>query len=694
MSFAHPEWLATAVVVWAAMILVWRYYDARQRAALERFVAPQLRERLTVSLSLGRLRLKRAFFAVAMILLCVALAGPRAGFRWEQIKRRGNDIVFAVDTSRSMDTPDVKPTRLTRAKLAMGDFVDHLQGDAVGLVAFAGTAFLQTPLTLDYTAFHDSLNALDTRIIPRGGTDIASAIRATQAALRDRAGGDKILILVTDGEDLEGDALAAAKTAARQDGLKIFTVGVGTANGDLIPVAADQGGGFLRDSSGQLVKSHLDESGLRAIAAATGGAYAPLGATDEGLETIYREALAPLAKHDLQAREQKVYIERFQWPLAAALALLLCSVMMRTRRVHASRPARRLESPLPHVSTAAVAGLVAAIGLLPPHTAQASPSAAVAAYNRGNFAAAEQEFSKASQAHPKQPLWQFDAGDAAYKAGDYPQAAQAFEASLNAVKSASAKRLAEQQDAYYNLGNTLYREGQQVQQSDQPSTIARWTGALKAYDAALQLRADDADTKFNRDLVQRKLEELKKQPAAQHPPQPDKSKPDSSKQNQSQAGQSKQAQPPQGSGKQAQSQPAPGQQGQSKQASAAKPQPGNTPQNGQASDQPSLAPHGQQQAGQQAGQQPASSPALAQAQQVNEHGQSPAGSAAGSAHSGAAAGQAAQSLDDQRQPGEMSPAEARQLLDSVKNDQHRLPAASLANAAPADDRSDEPLKDW
>ena len=146
-----------------------------------------------------------------MALLFVALAGPQVGYHWEQVSRRGNEIIFAIDTSRSMLTPDVKPNRLTRAKLAIDDFTKVLDGDAVGLVAFAGSAFLACPITLDYGAFHESLNAIDTSTIPRGGTNIASAIREAQAALRRRPGSDKILILVTDGEDLEGDALAAAQ---------------------------------------------------------------------------------------------------------------------------------------------------------------------------------------------------------------------------------------------------------------------------------------------------------------------------------------------------------------------------------------------------------------------------------------------------------------------------------------------------
>ena len=266
------------------------------------------------------------------MLLFTALAGPQLGFHWEQVNRRGNEIIFGIDTSRSMLTPDVRPNRLTRAKLAIDDFAKKLDGDAVGIVAFAGTAFLACPVTLDYGAFHESLNALDTNIIPRGGTDIESAIKSAQATLRRRPGTDKILILVTDGEDLEGSAFEAAQAAAKADNLKIYTVGVGTATGDLIPGPAEQGGGFVKDESGAFVKSRLDEQGLKAIAGATGGFYVPLGTQAEGLELIFQTVLGSIAKHDLASRQQKIYIERFQWPLAASLATLLCSLLIGTRR--------------------------------------------------------------------------------------------------------------------------------------------------------------------------------------------------------------------------------------------------------------------------------------------------------------------------------------------------------------------------
>jgi Ca-activated chloride channel family protein len=720
--FAHPGWLAVGLAACLGTLWTWRRYDARQRQALAAFVSAHLGAELTRSMSTGRRRLKRSLFAASIAFLFISLAEPQAGFHWEQVKRRGNDIIFAVDTSRSMLTPDVKPDRLTRAKLAIDDFVQRLDGDAVGLVAFAGSAFLQCPLTLDYGAFHESLAALDTHIISRGGTDISSAIRAAQSALHNRVGSDKVLILVTDGEDLEGDALDTAKAAFKQDGLKIYTVGVGSANGDLIPLPPDQGGGFLKDSEGHFVRSRLDESALRALAQATGGAYAPLGTSNQGLETIYAQALAPLAKHELASRTEKVYIERYQWPLAACLACLLASLLIGTRRRSRS-PRRAAAAAAPGADATPAAGAasgavtasaaaIALIALLPATPARASPASAASAYQRGDFSQAQRDYSAAAARDPGQPVLNFDAGTAAYKAGDFPVAAREFQSSLDAAKSGSAERLAQQQDAYYNLGNTLYREGQKSEKNDAQKTVESWTGAVKAYDAALQLRGDDADSKFNRDFVKRKLDQLKKQQqsqsqqgqskdqsknsqgqskdqsqgssggssASQQPNSP-ANQPPQSAQSQNAGGQ--QSQPQQGQPRQDQGQPQQGQ-GQQGQPQRGQPQQGQ-PQQDQGRQAPSQPGSGQSQL-----QQP-----LKAGQGQSQPHQGPVTSAAGNPPQTAQNRGGTQIGDEQRIPGEMTPEEARELLDSVKGEERRAPtAASAGNSEAEATPPEEPAKDW
>jgi Ca-activated chloride channel family protein len=652
MKFAEPLWLLAGLLTCAALAWAWRRYDVRQRSALASFASSHLREQLTASFSIARRNWKRGLFLAAVGCLFVALARPEAGFRWEEIKRRGIEVMFAVDTSRSMLTPDVKPDRLTRAKLAVDDFANHLDGDGTGLIAFAGEAFLQCPITLDSDAFHESLDALDTGIIPRGGTDIASAIREAQAALQNRPGKDKILVLLTDGEDLEGNALDAAKAAAKA-GMKIYTVGVGTANGDLIPIPADQGGGFVKDADGQYVKSHLDEAGLKAIAEATGGFYAPLGSEGQGLETIYKEALAPLSKHDLASRRQKVYTERFQWPLAASLAFLLTSTLIGTRRRAARHKAATVqvtEKAWPKLVTQSAAVALGLLLLNPFNHAKASPAAAEKAYQKGDFAAAEREYAEAAQHNPKKPDLIFNVGTAEYKAGQFQQAAEAFKKSAASEPSAAPKRLAAQEDAYYNLGDALYRVGQKTEQSNPQQTIQDWEQAVKTYETALQLRAGDADAKFNRDFVKQKLEQLKKQQQQKQNEQ--KQKQDQKDKNQ-------------------QNQSAPNNQQNKDQKQNDKKQ------GGQGSEAKNQQNKDQQQANNGSKPQP-------QPQQQQQK------SASGDQHKD----QTAQNDDSQREPGQMSKAEARALLDSLKDEQQRLPAAPVARNTDTVQQQDQPLKDW
>jgi len=504
MSFSDPRWLLTIPTLGAALLWLWHRHDVRQEAALARFVSPHLRGPLTRSVSVLRRRLRRGLLLAALACLGVALAGPLLGYRWELIERRGSEIVFAVDTSRSMLTADVRPNRLSRAKLAVQDFAAQLDGDAVGIVAFAGSAFLSCPITLDYRAFDESLNALDTQTIARGGTNIASAIAEARRAFSRRPDSDRTLILITDGEDLEGDAVAAARTAAQQAHLKIYTVGVGTVSGDLIKLPAEAGGGYVVDENGAPVRSRLDEEKLKAIAAATGGFYAPLGVGGEGLQLIHQTLLGTIDKREQTFRQRRVAIERYQWPLAAALVLLLVSLMI--------GPGRRARARVPAATSLVMLSVLIVCGAWPnslvraatPSTATTSAPGVPASAGVGVGAAAK-------------PASEFKSGTQAYRAGQFPQAQQAFEQSIKGAPSTDPKRLRDQQDAYYNLGDTLYRAGQKREQSAPQEAIKLWTDAVKAYDTALQLRSDDADSKYNRDFVQRKIDALRQQ---QSPPPP------------------------------------------------------------------------------------------------------------------------------------------------------------------------------
>ncbi len=522
MKFAEPSWLIAGLFVIAGLIFLYRVLDKRQRAALAEFASNHLLAKLTASFSPGRRMVKRGLFLAALACIFVALARPQWGFHWVDQKERGIDLIFAIDTSKSMLTQDVNPDRLTRAKMAITDFVRKLDGDRVGLIAFAGEGFLQAPLTLDYDAFQDSLDSIDVNTIPRGGTNIASAIQEAQAAFANNTQNKKILILVTDGEDLDAQGIDAAKAAAK-DGLVVYTVGVGTAAGGVIPVANGNGTDFVKDpATGEFVKSHLDENTLTQIADATGGMYQPLGQQGQGLGVIYDKALASLPKHDLAAKRERVYEERYQLPLAAGLVLLVASMLIGTRR----RVARREASAVPFRVTKKAAVAAALALAIVPTLAQASPQSAESAYKKGDYNKAETQYQDAAAKHPEDAPLQYDLGASAYKTGEFDTALPAFQKALGTDDPAL------QQQSYYNIGNTQYRIGQKTAKSAPQDTIKQWQSAVEAYDGALKLKPDDADAKFNRDFVQKKLDELQKQQQQDQKNQQDKNQQDKNQQQQ------------------------------------------------------------------------------------------------------------------------------------------------------------------
>ena len=695
MKFAQPLWLLAGLIACAA--LVWRYrrFDARQRVELAKFASSSLIAQLTASVSPARRQFKRVLVIAGVACVAIALARPLLGFRWVEAKRKGLDVMFAVDTSKSMLAQDVKPDRLTRAKMAVEDLLAKMDGDRVGLVAFAGNSFLQCPLTLDYDAFRQSLDALDVNIIPRGGTDIASAIHETEAALEGNGNNERILVLLTDGEDLEGNALDAARAAAK-NGLKIFTVGVGSANGELIPVTDENGATqFEKDASGQFVKSRLDESMLKQIAEATGAMYQPLGQQAQGLETIYSQGLAKFTRRELASRMQKVYLERFQWPLALGLLCLVLEPLMGIRRnkrvikpAPAARPAlaaswNRMARP---ATAATVLMLLAVAG-----SAQASVRSAEKAFLKGDYSKAEQEYQQAAARNPNQPELQYNLGSAAYKAGGFAKAAESF------AKAMKTDDLTLQQDNYYNLGNTQYRLGQKTEQANAQETIKTWEQSVQSYEAALQLKPDDADAKYNRDLVKRKLEQLKKQEQQKQDQQ--KQQPQQDQKNQDQKDQKNDQQKQQDKpdqGKQGDKQDQPAKSGGDKdqkdqnQPDQEKSHPGQQAKQDQKQPDKQNTGAGQQAKQAQANQKPESKNQNAQAGQKPEE-QKQDGQP--QPRDGQRQDKGQELADARPAPGKMSREEAKQLLDSLKSGDRKMPLAPATRGGESA-RNDEPVKDW
>jgi Ca-activated chloride channel family protein len=412
------------------------------------------------------------------LLVFTAVARPQKGYEWREVKRKGIDILFAVDTSRSMLADDLSPNRLERARLGIIDFVSRLEGDRVGLIPFAGSAFALCPLTLDYEAFRESLNALDTDLIPSQGTDLASAIKEAERLFKENGNNHRVLVLLTDGEDLQGDVIDAAKAAAK-NGMAIYTIGVGSPGGSTIPLVMRNGRkDFVRDETGSVVRTTLDETTLKKIATETNALYVPLGRGAEGLNTIYQEKLRLVPKSERDQRMERIPLERFEWPLGAAIFLLLLEFFITDRR--RAKKAR----PLPSAARRhkIVPQATALIGL-----------AFILSGALKTVSAAQD------------PRRIYNEGTQAYTNGDFAKASESLRSSLR------TQDLALQQRSYYNLGNTLYRTGQGTLEIDPEATIKTWEESLKAYQDALSLNAADKDADYNKVLVEKKLEELKNQ---------------------------------------------------------------------------------------------------------------------------------------------------------------------------------------
>ena len=433
------------------VFLAWAY-RARRRA-LTRFVAQPLADRLTRNVRPVVRRWKAGLLVVGILLLVVALAQPRWGYEWRQVKRKGVDVFVLLDVSKSMLTEDVRPNRLTQAKFAVEDLLAKLQGDRVGLIAFAGTAFVQCPLTVDYEAFRLALREADPHVIPRGGTAIAAALRTATKAFEGGEGHDRAVVIITDGESTEGDAVAAAEEMAKT-GARIYAIGVGSVEGELIPVREEgKGMEFLKDREGKVVKSRLDEETLQQLALKTQGIYVRSAAGDFGMETVYDKGIAQLQRTAHEERLQKKFFERFQWPLGVGLVLLVIEMFVSDRK-----------------------RLVVWVCLLVAGSGRAAENWPVT-YNRGVTA---------------------------YRSNDFATAAGTFE------QATAAPDRPLQAKALYNLGNAQYRIGQAAEPQSLDQAVQIFKKSLQAYERAIAANPQDVDAKFNRDLVKKKIEEVEK----------------------------------------------------------------------------------------------------------------------------------------------------------------------------------------
>jgi Ca-activated chloride channel family protein len=314
--------------------------SGRQRAR-RALVAERHEARFFPRFSRNRARLRVGLAAGAVFFIALSAIGPVRGYTLRDVQRKGIDLVFCIDTSRSMLTQDVKPDRLTRARREVIGLLDKLRGDRAALIAFSGDAREVAPLTHDRLTLGMFVNTLTPEDNERGGTDIGAALEQALALFDGRTGAHEAIVLITDGEDLEGHGLEVAKKA-KERGIKVYVVGMGTAAGGKIP---DGKGGFVRDDTGKEVVSALGGTSLAAIADLTGGAYLSVESSAIPLEELYEKRMTKLEARELFAGKERIPHDRYQWPLVLAAGCMLCEFALRERRpeARAERERRRAE---------------------------------------------------------------------------------------------------------------------------------------------------------------------------------------------------------------------------------------------------------------------------------------------------------------------------------------------------------------
>ena len=494
MQFANPIWLWLLPVAPALLLAFFWWSERKRRHLLSRFVETRLLASLITGVSIRRRRWRQGMVIGSVCCIMLALAQPEHGYDLEEVEQFGLDVVVAVDTSKSMLATDIAPNRLERSKLAALELMQRSGADRLGLVAFAGEGFLECPLTTDNSVFQQGVQSLDVNTIPEGGTSLASAIQTALTAFHE-TGRHRAMVLFTDGEDNvdANQALAAAKQAANA-GLKIFTVGVGTAAGDLIRITDASGNSdYLRDDHGNVLKSHLNEPLLQEIARITGGFYLPLRGANT-MDILYDRGLSSLPASESKSKLIRRYHEQYQWPLGLAMLLWVAEWLWSERPRFKSQTSPRMAVPLLLFLFLLTGSTI--------HASDLTPSTAMTWFQKGNFTNALNIYQNLADAHTNDLRYVFNAGTAAFRATNYDLAMSDFQL------AATTPDLKLQQMALYNLGNTQYRMGEsQFQPND--NSLAQvedaWTNAVKFYRQAWQLNTNDPDAFYNLKFVQGQL---------------------------------------------------------------------------------------------------------------------------------------------------------------------------------------------
>lgn len=528
--FAQPAWL------WGCLALVpllglriWSHL--RGRGTIRGLVSPRLHRQLVNGGGQSQRWTVFVLQALALAATFAALARPQLGFDEVDTQTEARNLILAIDTSRSMLAEDLRPDRLSRAKLAATDIVRALPEDRIGLIAFAGRPFLQAPLTVDHEAILEAIDQMDTEIIPRGGTNLAAAASLAIETFEEAELDQSALVVFSDGEALEGlDRVESVRERAREVGMAIISVGVGTSGGAIIPELDERGeripGQFVMDEAGQVVRSRLDPAALQGLAS-RGGVYVHLGG-DASLTRVVEQIRSGISTSRANSESRLRPIERFLWPLSFAVGCLVLAHLVPLLWMKPTGRTSRGVATLQRSTSSLVVTLLLAAGALLPESARAEEDPLFSgheAFRTGDYETAISTLEKAlTEKRPTSDRTRIGLalGAAAYRQGDFEKATSAYGEAL----VGSDERLREH--AHYNLGNTLFRHGESAlrgpaansgttRESEQlpaagvEATIERWESAIEHYEAALALNESNERAAHNIEIVKRRIDELKKQ---------------------------------------------------------------------------------------------------------------------------------------------------------------------------------------
>ena len=527
LQFQYP-WILFLIWVVPVIGVVWHVL-AERRMASQSLVSPAMAAKLAPAPAAIRRLWQLALFMVGLVLALIAAARPQWGMHEDTVYQRGRDLMVVLDVSRSMLARDVHPSRLGRAKVDLLDLVKELRGDRVGLLAFRGRSVLLCPLTTDYGYMAQTLEGVDVDSAPAGETDIGSAISEALQNFEDDEGSHKAIILVTDGDDLAGKAMDAV-AKAKEKGVAVFTVGFGSSDGAPVPSASDKK--RTMSYQGQEVMSKLNNTLLRDIAEATGGAYVPVGLANVKLGDLYRNHLSRISARDLEESSQRRYVERYQLFLFPAVLLFLAVAFMSRGQIGRSHPVVKLakvdSSPvrpptLPITAAVLAFFLMASLPLHAATNADASTTSpatnqlakvpggregarlAQRLYLAGNYEASAEAYQVAAKTAAKanRDDYLFNAGCALLKAGKTDEAGDIFRSLTGGEGELSA-------NAAYNLGCALFVTGsapmtENAATPPDPTMAEHHVQALKqagtAFQKALQQQPDNVNSRKNLAVV-------------------------------------------------------------------------------------------------------------------------------------------------------------------------------------------------